>query len=100
MVEHPGESPISSRISLTAGSLLLTAASIVVAVVSVALASRVNYLDHLPLFNSMAAAMLALVGAAVMAAAVGVGRARWGTVHGWGAVAVALAWAALLVFNP
>jgi hypothetical protein len=91
---------MSSRISLTAGSLLLTAASILLAVVSVALASRVNYLDHLPLFNSLAAAMLVLVGAAILAAAVGVRRARLRTFNGWGAFAVALAWAALLVFNP
>jgi hypothetical protein len=91
---------MSSRISLTAGSLLLTATSILVAVVSAALASRVSYLDHLPLFNSMAAVMLALVGAAIVAAAVGVRRARWGRADGWGAFAVALAWAALLLLNP
>jgi hypothetical protein len=91
---------MSSRISLTASSLLLTATSILLAVVSVALAGRVNYLDHLPLFNSMAAAMLALVGGAIVAPVVGVRRARLRTFSGWGAFAVALAWAALLVFNP
>ena len=47
-------------------SLLLTGSSFLLGLVSIQLGRRLNYLEHLPVFNTLAAVMLVLVAAALV----------------------------------
>ena len=80
-------------------SLLLSAGSLLVALVSTLLGRRVNYLDHLPLFNSMAATMLALGVAALAAGVAGTWKSRGRDATPWLADAIAVLVLGLYVFN-
>lgn len=85
--------------SYAAGASLVSfAASVAIAVLSVALAHRVNYLDHLSLFNALAMAILVL-GLIALIAALGGAWSRRDTSR-WGLVAVIMAWNAFLFLNP
>ena len=88
-----GLSPLSTSLLLSCGSLLLAASSM-------ALARRVNYVDHLPAFNAMAAAMLALCAAALIAGVVGTWKSRGRSLSLWLADAVALLVLGMFAFNP
>ena len=67
---------MTRSISATRRSLMLTTGSFLLGLVSIALGRRVNYLDHLPVFNMIALVMLALVVAAVTVACVALVRNR------------------------
>ena len=71
-------------------SLLLSAGSLLLALVSITIGRRVNYLDHLTLFNLMAAAMLALGVAALAAGVVGTWKSRGRSAAMWLAIAIAI----------
>lgn len=72
-------------------SLMLTTSSLLLAVVSIQLARRMNYIEHLSLFNGLAAGMLALVTAAVPVACVPLVKARGRNTSLWLAAALAVA---------
>lgn len=57
-------------------SLALTTGSLLLGLANIGLGRRVNYLDYLPLFNSLALTILALAAAAVVVAAVPLVRSR------------------------
>ena len=57
-------------------SLVLTTGSLLLALVNILLGRRLNYLEHLPMFNTLAAGMLALVAAALVVAGVPLVKAR------------------------
>ena len=67
---------MNTRVSARDISLLLTTTSILLAFAAIQLGHRLNYLEHLPMFNAMAAGMLALVVAGLVFAAVTLVRAR------------------------
>jgi hypothetical protein len=69
---------------------VLTATSFVLAMVSIQLGRKLNYLDHLPVFNSLALVMLALVLSALVVAVVQLVKARERSASPWVAVTLAL----------
>jgi hypothetical protein len=74
----------------SSASLLLSAGSLLLGLVSMTLGRRVNYLDYLTLFNSMAAAMLALGAAALAAGVIGTWKSRGRSGVMWLASAIAV----------
>lgn len=79
------------KLSPRNASLVLTASSFLLGLLSIGLARRLNYIEHLPVFNSLAAAMLVLVGAALVVAVVHLVRKRGRSGSLWGAAALAAA---------
>jgi len=77
------------RMSPAKVSLLFTASSVLLAVISIQLGRRLNYLEHLPMFNVFAATMLGLVGVGLVAAIVPLFRARWRSPSLWLTAALA-----------
>jgi cytochrome bd-type quinol oxidase subunit 2 len=67
---------MTRSVSATRRSLMLTTGSFLLGLISIALGRRVNYLDHLPVFNVLAAAMLVLVVVAVVVAFAALVRSR------------------------
>lgn len=59
---------MSQRLSSQTLSLSLTTCSFLLALISVQLGRRLYYLEHLPIFNVLAIAMLAFVTAAIVIA--------------------------------
>ena len=78
------------KLSARNGSLALTTCSLLLGLVNIQLGRRLNYLEHLPIFNSMAAAMLALVVAGLVVACVPLVRARGRSASLWLAAALAI----------
>lgn len=70
-------------------SLMLTAGSFLLALVSIGLGRRLNYVEHLPVFNSLALAMLVLVSAALVVACVALVSKRGRSVSLWAAATMA-----------
>jgi hypothetical protein len=81
-------------------SLLFSAGSLLLATTSVVIGRQVNYLDHLALFNAMAAGMLSLSVAGLVAGLVGTWKARGRNALLWSANVVAAMVTALYLFNP
>lgn len=81
---------MTRTLSHSRASLLLSAGSLLLGLVSITTGRRVNYLDHLALFNSMAAAMLALGAAALVAGALGAWKSRGRSATAWLASAIAV----------
>jgi len=77
------------RLSPRGISLMLTTSSFVLGLVSIQLGRRLNYLEHLPMFNVLAAGMLVLVGAGLVVACVPLIMARGRSVPLWVASALA-----------
>lgn len=71
-------------------SLMLTASSFLLALVSIQLGRRLNHLEHLPMFNLLAAAMLVLVIAGLVVAFVPLVKTRGRGASLWLAAAVAI----------
>lgn len=71
-------------------SLALTITSILLGVVNILLGRRMNYYQHLPLFNSLAAAVLVLVGAALVFAFAALVRNRGRGASQWVAAGLAI----------
>lgn len=87
------------RESLLNASLLLSAGSLFLALVSILLGRRVDYYDHLSAFNLMAAAMLSLGVAAFVVGLVGTWKARGRSVAFLAADVLALFVVGLYVFD-
>ena len=77
------------RLSPHRVSLLLTGISFVLALVSIQLGRRPNYLANLPMFNILAAVMLVLVGAGLVVALVPLIKARGRSAPLWVTTALA-----------
>ncbi len=88
-----------SQSALAFVSLLSSAASLLLAATSIVIGRQVDYLDHLPLFNAMAAGMLALVLAALLSGLAGTWKARGRGAWLWSANVVAVFATAFLLFN-
>ena len=80
-------------------SLALSACSLLLALVSIQLGRRLRYLDHLPMFNAMAAVILALVGAGFVAAFASLVKTRAQSSSSWLAAAFALVILGLYLFD-
>ena len=80
-------------------SLLFNVGSLFLMHVSVALGRRVYYLDHLPLFNAMAAGILALSAAALATGLAGTWKVRGRSAWLWFADGVALLVLAEILFD-
>ena len=71
-------------------SLSFTTASFLLGLISILIGRRVHYLDHLPVFNAIAATMLALVVVGLAAPVVPLWRSRGRGASLWIAAALAL----------
>ena len=80
---------MTDRISPRDTSLMLTTGSVALGIVSIQLGRRVDYLQHLGTFNSIAAAMLGLVALGLIVAIAALVRARGRGIGLWVAVALA-----------
>ncbi len=78
------------KVSARKASLLFTVASVCVALVSIQLGRRMNYLEHLPLFNALAVTMLGLVGVGFLVALVSLIKARGRNVSLWWVAVLAI----------
>ena len=72
-------------------SLLLTSSSLLPGMVSIQMARRLDYLEHMATFNAIAAAMLGLVGLGLIVSVVALLRARGRATELWLAAALAIA---------
>ncbi len=79
-------------------SLALTSASLSLAWISMWMGRRVNYLERLPLFNTLAAVMLSLAGAGLVIACLAIARGR-GSASLWVAAVLAASLIALLLVD-
>ena len=64
-------------------SLVLTTCSLLLALINIQLGRRLNYLEHLLMFNTLAAGMLAFAAAALVVAGVALAKARGRGVSLW-----------------
>ncbi len=80
-------------------SMMLSACSFLLALVSIQLGRRLNYIEHLPMFNSMAAVILALVCAGFVAALGALVKTQAKSPSSWLAVALALVILASYLFD-
>jgi hypothetical protein len=78
------------RLSPQTLSLSITAFSFLLAIVSVQLGRRLNYLDHLLMFNGLAITMLALVAVAIGVAFTALLRNRGRSLSLWFSTGLAL----------
>ena len=78
------------RMSSLRTSVSCTAAALILAVGSMLLGKRVNYLDHLLAFNLLAASMLVLVVIGLVTAVVSLARSRGRSGPPWIAAVVAV----------
>jgi hypothetical protein len=80
---------MTSRLSPRDVSIALTLGSVLLGVLNIGLGRRVNYLEHLTAFNSLAAAMLALVSIGFVVSVVSLVRNRGRNGSLWGSAALA-----------
>ena len=86
-------------VSLRKISLMLTTCSFLLALVSIQLGRRLSTSEHMPMFNSMAAVMLALVCAGLIAAVMSLVKSRAKSVSSWLAAGLALLLLASYLFD-